>query len=338
MSITSSIQGFAVEQNLAENKQDRAALNNLGTAPIADDISLFVNNLKNTSVLSFREDEYEVGDGLFTLNNVSNEEKSERNSIFTNGDQVMLIDVFGAVVGTDLVVINSDAERQFQLSQNGVDPFKAQVPPDVGDEPYIFSVVRNDSVTLENIANLAKELSQSIPTVFTEDTVENIDDLFGRIGSFAGSLSEIQLLSDTAIFKTGTKYTTDGNIYTDEGILTEGNIVISDPSDTILNEGLVATSPGLYLSDPTSSPDDQQGITVTRAFSSNSNPWTDDLAGTLSTESTQVTVGDLRMSNGFILSGITTATVASSDVVESFTHKIAIAVDGEVYFLCLSAG
>ena len=48
---TSSVQGFLKSANLLENTQDRQALNNLGTAPIADDISLFINNNQNVSVL-----------------------------------------------------------------------------------------------------------------------------------------------------------------------------------------------------------------------------------------------------------------------------------------------
>ena len=44
---TSSVQGFLKSANLLENTQDRQALNNLGTAPIADDISLFINNNQN---------------------------------------------------------------------------------------------------------------------------------------------------------------------------------------------------------------------------------------------------------------------------------------------------
>ena len=43
----SSFQGFDIKLNLSENTDDRDVLNNLGIAPIADDIALFTNNLRS---------------------------------------------------------------------------------------------------------------------------------------------------------------------------------------------------------------------------------------------------------------------------------------------------
>jgi len=115
----------------------------------------------------------------------------------------------------------------------------------------------------------------------------------------------------------------------------EGGVIIRDPSDTITQEGIVPSSPGLYLSDPTS---DVNDIDTIRAFSSSSNPWTDDFQGTLSTDSVEVTAGNLILSGGIKVNGVQTVTQTGTVDNSSFTHKVLVQIDGIDYFLCLTGG
>ena len=56
-------QGYRKDLNLAETPIDRAALASLGGAGIADDIDKLVNNLRNTSDISF----HTLKDGFFNF-------------------------------------------------------------------------------------------------------------------------------------------------------------------------------------------------------------------------------------------------------------------------------
>ena len=78
---SSSIQGFLKSANLLENTQDRQALNNLGTAPVADDISLFINNNQNVSTIQCADSEYNFITGLVTLVNSTPELFAARSAV-----------------------------------------------------------------------------------------------------------------------------------------------------------------------------------------------------------------------------------------------------------------
>jgi hypothetical protein len=88
---TSAVQGFLKSANLLENTQDRQLLNNLGEAPIADDISLFINNSQNVSRLEIADNEYNFITGLVTLVNSTAEQQAARSAVFTNGDPVRIL-------------------------------------------------------------------------------------------------------------------------------------------------------------------------------------------------------------------------------------------------------
>jgi hypothetical protein len=327
----SSIQGYVKALNLTETEQDRQALNNLGTAPIADDIALFINNTKNESVIEIKPAEYNTSTNVITIVNETLEEGDLRANVFTNGDKVELRNTDNVAISSTLYIKDS----------NGIDTFSLATDADLqttysGFFPTEnFLVVRQDIVTAENLSYLGVARSStsttSVPGIDGEGAggAEDPD-----IDNFGDKFNELYGYLDISNFISQTKYTQTDDVATAEKLRIEGDVVIKDPADTIINEGLVASSPGLYLSNPASPVDN---IQRTRAFSSTSNPWTDNYLGTLSTDSVDVTAGNLILTGGFNVSGITKA--ASNGTVNNttFTHKIKIQIDGIDYFLCLTS-
>lgn len=336
MSGISSVRGYLVETNLRETSEDRQSLNNLGGAPIADDIALFVNNTINESVLPIRIDEYKQDSDTFVIENITDDELNTRVNVFTNRDKVKVIDHKGEVIADDLYVINSNTSNQFQLStvKKGETAFSVAIPglDDISGRYAVF-VVRSDTVTQENLVELGIE-NTSTSSVTGGDTgdIEG-SDAFDRVDDFNDEFDRIYGFIDIASYSARFKYVSDRSVATGETLRIEGGVVVADPADTIVDEGISNTSPGLYLSDPQSSVDN---ITTTRAFSSTSNPWEDDELGTLSSASTDITVGNLILNNGISIDGITVLNETGAVDNNTFTHKIKVKIDGIDYYLCLT--
>ena len=325
MTARSSVQGYVRQLNLAETTDDRQALNNIGEAPIADDIALFANNTRNESVLPVRQDEYDVNSGIVKIDNQTETENKTRSTVFTNGDEVRLVYASGNEIAINLYIRDSNAVDKFSLSDN----------PDLSTV-YTFTptsdfvVIRREEVTFGNLKNLSVEPAGSRRD---DDADNQSSTILDDTDDYDSEFNTIYGILDISKFQADSKYVSVRDSQTNERLRIEGGIVIRDPSDTITSEGIVDSSPGLYLSDPTSSVSD---IDTIRAFSSSSNPWTDDFAGTLSTDSQEVTAGNLIFDNGLKITGINeigdSGTVDSS----SFTHKVLVQVNGVDYYLCLS--
>lgn len=330
MAAVSGVQGYIKTLNLAESDQDRQAINNLGVAPIADDISLFINNTRNESQLLVKADEFNSLTGQIKIVNTTIEDANLRSAVFTNKDRVVLRNLNNQNLTSDLFVINS----------NGIDTLSLSTDAD-SDVAFIFFptedfyIVRNDVVQAEDLINLGRQqsgtsVSTSPGDLGTEDVASGGDD----DKTFNELFNELYGYLDIANYKSDTKYTREKDIATNEAIRTEGGIIVNDPSDTITTEGIVASSPGIYISNPESSLDDIQRV---RAFSSTQNPWRDDLAGTLSTDSVNVTTGTLVLNGGLTVNGITVNSQSGTVNNSTFTHKIKVQIDGIDYFLCLSS-
>jgi len=330
----SSVQGYVRALNLQETDQDRQALNNLGGAPIADDIALFANNSRNQAVLQIRRDEYNTNTDTIVINNTTLSEVQTRNSVFTNGDFVKILDVDDKVIVENLYIANSNVFNTFQLSAAAdlETIYSVALPPSTANEQYIIYIVRSDTVTLDNLASLS--VSSDNSQLSSGDGVTGGDDnQLPIVNNYNSELNEIAGLVDIANFLRRSKYVTTDSVSTAELLQFEGTATISDPSDTITSEGVVSSSPGLYLSNPASSVND---IELTRSFSSTSNPWNDDNAGTLSTDSVSVTAGRLVLTNGIKISNI--SVIPENGIVNelTFTHKAKIQIDGIDYYLCLT--
>ena len=324
----SSIQGFVKSGNLRENEQDRQALNNLGEAPIADDIALFINNSLNKSELIIRVEEYDKVTGIITIDNRNAQEQAERSAIFTNGDPVSIQNLQGGTIRADLFVARSDGDLSFGFASDQAleDDFFFFPETD-------FKVVRPDAVTLNNIVSLGLTSESSDATAGIDDesggqvtqsleTIENYNDAFNDIYSYL----------DVSKYLAKRKFVEDEDVATDDDFRMEGTFTIRDPSDTIISEGVSATSPGLYITNPSSPVNNIQRI---RAFSDTKNPW-EDTGTALATDAVSAQTGDLKLNQGLKVSGITKTNSTGNVDSNTFTHKLKVRIDGIDYFLCLT--
>jgi len=336
---TSAVQGFLKSANLLENTQDRQLLNNLGEAPIADDISLFINNSQNVSRLEIADNEYNFITGLVTLVNSTAEQQAARSAVFTNGDPVRILYVNEEILQDDLFVTQSNGETTFG--------FASDVE---GDSQYTFDppaegfiVQRSDAVILNNLTFLGSlettagfssgldaggaaeaEAGESGGGIDTEDT-------------YANQFLEIYQYLDISKYQANKKFVSDRNVATDDDFRMEGSFSINDPADMIITEGVNLNSPGLYITNPASPLTNIQRI---RAFSDTSNPW--EVVGTgvntkLTTQAASAQTGDLKLNNGILIDGITPIVESGNVNNVSFTHKAKVKIDGIDYFLCLTS-
>lgn len=344
MATSSSVQGFVKSANLKENELDRNAINNLGEAPIADDISLFINNVKNTSELTIFEEEYDRITGRITIINTTIELAASRASVFTNSDKVRVEQLDGTVIRDNLYIRNSDGESSFELATDeaGNNQFTLSLRED-------FKVVRYDTVTLANFAQLgvAESTASFSSGLATGDqdinsgdgTVEAVDEEDTYNTRFGGIYEYL----DVAKYLAQKKFTIDEDVASDDTFATEGTFTIEDPSDTILDIGITNDTPGIFITDPNSSVFNIQRI---RAFSDTSNPWeetgssTNSLAtstGVLQTGAISAQAGTLKLNAGLAVDGITPVSSTGNINAAYFSHKIKVNINGVDYFLCLNA-
>jgi len=326
----SSVQGFVKDQNLRENTLDRQAINNLGTAPIADDISLFINNNNNESELPVRVNEYDKVTGLITIVNQNAEDAAARGGIFTDGDPVRITNTAGGTIRDNLFVSKSNGEDTFGFSSD----------EDLEDNFVFFPtedfiVVRNDKVTLKNLENLGLEqTTASFNEGLESDDDAGVNDQTGLIiNNYNDAFQSIYSYLDIAKFQARKKFVEDEDVATDDDFALEGIFEIEDPANTIIEEGVSQSSPGLYITNPNSPVSNIQRI---RAFSDTQNPW-EDTGTALETDSADVTTGDLKLNQGLQIKGITTITDTGNVDSDTFTHKVSITVNGVDYFLCLTS-
>jgi hypothetical protein len=307
--MTKQNQGFRRDLNLQETINETTALNNLGGAGIADDLSIIQNNLRNTSTLSFNTAVgAAISSGHFYF--------GPTEFVFTNDDVVGVRTDITIGVGVTLYkdntyyICNSNGENRFKLSTT---------PSTVGVNTITtssvsssFDFVRKDPVHKENILNLVKPIIQ--------DT-ENFNYLGGA--SINSVFDDIAAANETARFFITKKYKGNENTISPNDINVEGSIKINDPQG--LNAGTSQLSdplsPGVFIGDA-------------RAFSSNNNPWTQ-VGTALSTLSSSVSIGELYFANDITITGIS-AESASSVAVTTYTHKLPVVINGETYYILLS--
>jgi hypothetical protein len=327
-----ALQGFVRSGNLIENTQDRSALNNLGEAPIADDISLFINNNSNESILEISASEYDRISGLVTIVNTSQELARLRSAVFTNADPIRIEYLDGTIIKQACFVRDSDGETQFGFSNNveGTDDFTFRPEAD-------FRVVRSDKVVLDNLTFLGVEqATSSFSTGLTDGSGADNGSDFGIDGDYAANFEEIYQYLDVAKYQATRKFVSDEDVATDDNFELEGVFTIRDPGNTIVEEGLSAASPGLYITNPESPLFNIQKIL---AFSDTFNPWeqvNDVTYDLLQTRSLSVTAGDLILNQGFDVQGVSTISATGNVDSNNFTHKVPFNLNGVTYFLCLS--
>ena len=249
---------------------------------------------------------------------------------FTNGDVVNLSEdvVFNAAIGGPTFTLSSSV-TYYVIESNGVNKFKlsttengtSALPPIglSGGTPNNFNLIRQEPVHQQQVINFIKPQIQNRDGEFDYikgDTINNIID-------------ETQSNIESAEYFTLKKFRGDQSVTTSESIKFEGSVVLNDPDDynksgaLVTNEGITgAPAPGIYIGD-------------TRAFSSDNNPWsesvaTGDVDGKLTTESEEVSIGELAFLDGnesMVITGIDNdVSTVSGVTADSFTHKIPIQI------------
>jgi hypothetical protein len=299
-------QGFRKDLNLEETTNETVAINNLAGAGIANDLRVIQNNLRNISTLSCDT----VTNGFFSFPN--------NEFVFTDDDIVEIsanvtIGATTLTSNTEYFICNSNTETQFKLSTTpstiGINTI---IPNDVSVFPVQVTFIRKDAVTQDNIVNFIQPQIQD----------ENFSYLDGN--SINGTISGVLSQNETAKFFISRKYRADEDRTTSKDLNYEGTVSISDPVNLNVNStGLSnAKSPGVYIGD-------------TRAFSSDNNPWSEDIpTSALLTNSTEVSIGELNFADNITIEGIA-ATSATSVLATTFTHKLPVIINGETYYLLL---
>ena len=238
----------------------------------------------------------------------------------------------------DYYVTESDGFTKFKLSTrpstnvlgvNVINVTSNQIGISTVVSPDNFTFVRKDPVHQTQILNYITPVVQD-------------DELFTWLGGQGINASSdiTQANIENAQFFMNRKYRGDKSTTTSEELKFEGGIVLNDPDE--FNDGATAVltggKAGIYIGD-------------TRAFSTDNNPWSEegnaDGTGTLQTESTSVSIGELSFfdkTNGpIIIEGIASdiTTVSPEIDASNFSHKLPIQVkdpDGntETYFLLLT--
>jgi len=302
-------QGFRKDLNLQETIVDSVAINNLGGAGIADDLGIIQNNLRNISTLSCGI----VTNGFFSFPN--------NEFVFTDDDIVgvstnVAIGATTLTANTEYFVCNSNGETQFKLSLTpSILGINTIIPSNVNVTGITINFERKDAVIQDNILN------------YIQPQIQDTESFSYLEGNINDTIKTVSSQNETARFFITQKYRADEDRNTDKNLNYEGTISISDPVSLNVNStGLSsAKSPGVYIGD-------------TRAFSSDNNPWSEVGIPTsaLFTNATEVATAELNFADNITIQGITT-TSATSVLATTFTHKLPVVINGETYYLLLSA-
>ena len=329
-----SFQGFDKKLNLSENTEDRDVLNNLGIAPIADDLSLFINNMRNVSRLPVTTDK-RVGETIIFNENI-------QRAVFIDGTKIKVFD--GTSFLGDFYVGNSNNINEFQLFS---DPERLNrvVPPAGANVAY----ERSDAVTKDNVLNLVKKRDPVIEIASNSQIETGIDSdnflnntsnpytslrtIFGRFSDQLSTIGEyiaaIETELDVFQQKKQNALISNKEFNSSENIIVDGSIIISDPTGINSTSVSNTTVPGIFILDKAAGQ-------AKRAFSDNTNVWTEDSTD-LVADSSEISVGNLVFDDGVrilrksSLPAIATETALAS----SFTHYVKVRVNGEEYSLCL---
>jgi hypothetical protein len=309
-------QAFRKDLNLQETTNDTAAINNLAGAGIADDLRVIQNNLRNISTLSCGI----VTNGFFSLPN--------NEFVFTDDDIVsvnptVVIGGISLTSGTDYFICNSNGENQFKLStrpSTSILGINTIIPSNVSATGITINFERKDEVTQENIINyILPEIQDTedfayLTGIRADSSPKTINDTFNSVLS----------TNESSKYFIEGKYRVDEDRNTNKNLNYEGTISISDPVNLNVNStGLSnAKSPGVYIGE-------------TRAFSSDNNPWSE-VGSALFTNATEVSTAELNFADNITIEGIT-ASSATSVLASAFTHKLPVVINGETYYLLLSA-
>lgn len=329
--VKTAFQGFNIKFNLRETEIDRDYLNNLGGAPIADDIGLFANNLRNTSKIDVEASN--VSGDTITL-------PLETPFVYTNNTQI-------TVDGTDYTVAdvsrNENDEITFRLKD---------ISDTIVSNPPVGEYTRNDGISFNDINNLVKtrELVVEDPTLsfiffnigtenenFERNPYDSIIGAFDRL--FSGYPSTIKEYFKSIEGNESFYYSKKNNslvksrdFETEYASNVEGVSIVLDEDDTN-NSGISETNPGIFILNP-------QTDEFKRIFSSNENVW-EDTGTNLEAETREIAVQSLVFEDTIKLVDTGSGNLVlteSGNTQTDFTHLTKVLINGEEYYLCLKLG
>lgn len=222
-------------------------------------------------------------------------------------------------------VCDSDALTKFRLSNkssvSGIDkidiPESSLVGKTVTVTPEFFNFIRKEPVHQENLVNYIKPPVQD-------------DQYFSWIDStINGTFDSTQQTIEIADIVSERKYKGTADTTTDDSIKLQGAVVLNDPANYNSDADQVLESsdaPGMYIGD-------------VRAFSSDNNPWEKsndgNPVGILSTQSEEISIGDLAFLDGnnidgsFQVTGVNLLDVSPAEDAKNFTHKMPVVIEDE---------
>ena len=290
-------------------------------------------------IVTFTKTGFSYTNSDVSMSGVSFILKSQNVFTFTNGDVINfdVAPVFTVFIGgptiepflidTNYYVVESNGVSKFKLS-NTLNGTPISISGFVSASPDNFQFQRRDEVHQQQIINYIK------PPVLDTSHFSYLD---GDSNTINSAISETQSNIESAEYFSLKKYRSDQSATTSDSIKFEGSINLHDPADYNQSGDLVtnknpdgstipgAPAPGIYISD-------------TRAFSSDNNPWvessgTGNVDGKLTTESEEVSIGELAFldgSNSLAITGIVNdVSTVSGDTASSFMHKIPVKVQDE---------
>jgi hypothetical protein len=287
------IQGHVIDLSLSEldnREKDRNSINNLAGEGLADDLSLFINNLKNTSII--KKTQYVVID--IDINGIIEP--------FIQITDPFIIPFSNRTIvkcGTiDCVVYNSNTTNQFQVKNKSNNQ---------AINPGLVDIIRYDSVKTINFDNIDPTRFPSTVGINNSEfnsLEQGISDIYDI--NIPNYIDSIETSIDNYLYlKSNSILTYKDNNFNKKITLSDSvvirNLDINGNPITVQNS-LEPTDPGIFIVD---------GTNRFRAFSDNSNPWNTNTTNFTSTISEKVTVSELEITNP-IISGLSTNNVAGT--------------------------
>ena len=239
----------------------------------------------------------------------------------------------------------------FVVSSNGINKFNISLEyiKKLVSDPVIISDITTDllfirlnTTTAENLLNLA------FPSISDSDFA-----YVGQENIFEDNFIIVENQLDGANFLKRKKFRTNINNTFASEVNLEGHLKIIDPdlfnnSTYNLSPEFNAKTPGVFIVNPISTLDNVLKI---RAFSDNSNPWQSNTStGDLESLTNQINIGDLKFTSQNIstggdgtsegsgsptLIGVENIVPSTNTTNFSFTHKLPVEINGEIYFFLL---
>lgn len=313
-------QGYISNLNLTETTNPSLALANLAGVTIPADLKIIQNNLRNISTISYQE----FSGGFFQFDDLE--------FVFTDDDKIKVSK--NVSIGTTTLNKNNS---YFVCNSNGKNRFKiSTTSSSVGFTTFNvtsidkdnFNFIRDDSVSFDNIRNIIDPSENNLGGDPFDDSTGRIGflrrDYFGSgLDRLKNALNITQDNVERANFLIEQKYIDTGNVDTDQLLKYGGVLKTVDPVSFNSNTSNLTDqkSPGLFIGN-------------IRAFSSDNNPWSEESAA-LKTSSTAISVNELFFYDQVQITGINTTSSSTPIDPATFTHKLPIKVDGEIYYLLL---